>query len=318
MKSLRALLLFLFAISLPAVGWTQGYPARPLHFVIGFTPGALTDGIARVVAQEMEKTLGQPIVLEFRPGANGTIAARHVASSNPDGYTFFFGSTLPMHPIFALHNAVDAEKQLVAISRAATQPFYFMSSAKLPVRTYQELVAYQKRAGRQVTQGSSTALQDLVMEVLRQKSGLDTMSIPFKGSGEVATALLAGDVDVTIGGVLSYLPHVQAGKARLLFVASRQRSALLPDVPSAPEAGLPDVEAGLDYGLWAPVGIPADIRLKIGSAMASAVRKPEITAKIRALNGDPDGSTPEEAARGFSSAVRFWKAAAETAGFRPR
>jgi len=316
--SFRAIFLCLLAILLPAAGSAQSYPTRPIHFVIGFTPGALTDGIARVVAQEMEKALGQPIVLEFRPGANGTIAARSVASSNPDGYTFFFGSTLPMHPIFALHNAVDAEKQLVAVSRAATQPFYFMSSAKLPVRSYQELIAYQRRTGAHVTQGSSTALQDLVMEVLRQKSGLNTTSIPFKGSPEVATALLAGDIDVTVGGVLAYLPHVQMGKARLLFVASRERSRLLPDVPSATEAGLPDLEAGLDYGLWAPVGIPADVRLKIGNAMAAAVRMPGIAAKIRALNADPDGSTPEEAARGFSAAVRFWRDAARAAGFPPR
>ena len=296
----------------------QSFPSKPIRFMIGFTPGALTDGVARVVGIEMEKRLGQPVILEFRPGANGTIAAKYVATSNPDGYTLFFGSTLPMHPIFTLNNSVDAEKELAAVSRTATQPFYFMSNSKLPVNSYQELLAFGKANPGRLTQGSSTALQDLIMGILKDRTGLETRSIPFKGSPQVAAALLAGDVDVTIGGVLAYLPHVQAGKVRLLFVASRERSSGLRDVPSAVEAGIPNFEAGLDYGLWAPVGMPREILLKLGTEAAIATKVPAVLERMQTFSAEPVGSSPDEAARTFASVMKFWKEATRVAGFKPQ
>jgi len=319
MKSnLKIFLVLLISFLIAPACYAQSFPSKPIRLVIGFTPGALTDGIARVLAIEMGQRLGQAVVLEFRPGANGTIAAKYVAAAPPDGHTLYFGSVLPMHSTFSLHNAVDAEKELVAMSRVATQPFYLMSSAKLPVKTFKDLVAYSKANPDGLNQGSSTTLQDLVMDVLHRKTGFKTRSIPFKGSGQVAAALLAGDVDLTAGGVLAYVPHVQSGNVRVLLVAAKQRSSAFPDVPSAVDAGIPDFEVGLDYGFWAPVGIPRENAAKIDAAIAAAMKVPEVLQRIQGFSAEPVDPSPENAASAFLSSVKYWKEAAQAAGFKPR
>ncbi len=276
------------------------------------------DVLARDFGQVLAATIKQPVIFDNRSGAEGVIGGSFVLAAPADGHTLFFGSTLPMHSTFSLNNAVDAEKELVALSRAATQPFYLMTNAKLPVKTYRELVAYSKTKPNGLNQGSSTALQDLVMDVLERKSGLKTTSIPFKGSPQVAVALLAGDIDVTAGGVLAYVPHIQSGNARVLLVAANQRSSAFPDVPSAPEAGIPDFEVGLDYGFWAPHGIPRENAAKIEAAVAAAMKVPEVLERIRSFSAEPVDPSPQNASRAFLASVKFWKDAAQAAGFKPR
>lgn len=309
-----ATLLFLTAGS----SWAQSWPAKPIKVVIGFPPGTIIDATMRLVANEMEKKLGQQIVLEFKPGANGTIGAKSVATAPPDGYTLTYGNSVSIHPMFTRNNAVDALKDLVSISNVMTTPFYFMSSAKLPARSFDELLKHQKTVPDGLSQGNSVEVQDLIFDILKERTGFVSRSIPYKGSSQTVVALLAGEVDVSIGSILAYIPHVQAGTVRPLFILAPNRHSQFPGLPTAAEIGIPNFELALDYGLWAPLGTSNDIVQKLATEAAIAARVPAVAEQIRKLGSEPVGSTPEGQTRSFDAQMKVWADAIRKSGFKPK
>jgi tripartite-type tricarboxylate transporter receptor subunit TctC len=312
--SLVAVLLFTAGASL-----AQSWPAKPVRVVIGFPPGTIIDATMRLVANEMEKKLGQQIVLEFKPGANGTIGARSVVTAAPDGYTLTYGNSVSIHPMFTRNNAVDALKDLVSVSNVMTTPFYFISSAKLPARSFDELLKHQKaNVPDGLSQGNSVEVQDLIFDILKERTGFVSRSIPYKGSSQTVVALLAGEVDVSIGSVLAYIPHIQAGTVRPLFILAPNRHSQFPNLPTSAEIGIPNFELALDYGLWAPLGTPNEIVQRLATEAAAAARVPSVADQIRKLGSEPVGSTPDGQVRSFDTQMKVWAEAIRKSGFKPK
>ena len=296
----------------------QAWPAKPIKVVIGFTPGTIIDATMRLVGAEMEKKLGQQVVLEFKPGANGTIGAKSVVTASPDGYTLSYGNSVSIHPAFTRNNAVDATKDLVSVSNVMTTPFYFIASAKLPAKNFDELVRYAKSQPDGLSQGNSVEVQDLIFDILKDRTGFVSRSIPYKGSSQTVVALLAGEVDVSIGSILAYIPHVQAGTVRPMFILAANRHPQFPNLPTAAEVGIPNFELGLDYGLWAPIGTPNEIVQRLASEAAAASRVPSVAEQIRKLGSEPVGSTPDAQLRTFTAQMKVWTDAIQRSGFKPK
>ena len=310
--------LALVALLGSAVVSAQPYPNKPIYFVIGFPPGTIVDAVARPVSIEMAKLLGQPIVLDFKPGGNGVIGGRFVINSKPDGHTLFYGNGTSFHPLFFRENPIYAGKDFAPVSRFATIPWYFISSAKVPANTFQQLVAYSNANADSIKFGATAQTTDLLMKMLKDRKGLVSRGIPYKSTGQILAALVVGEVQANIGSIQVFLPSVRAGTINALFIAAPQRSAVLPNVPSAGEVGLPNFEVTTNYGLWAPLATPKDIIQKLSAAAASALKVPAIVEMIHSFGAEPVGSSPEDALAGFESETRFWTEAARISNFQPQ
>lgn len=310
---------FLCALALAtAPALAQQYPTKPIRFMIGFPPGTIIDATARAVGNEMSKSLGQPIVLEFRPGANGTIAAQFVVSSAPDGYTLYYGNPTTSNPIFNRNNGVVATREFSPVSGFVKAPsFMFISATSLPnVNTYQDLLAYAAANPDKLTHASQSANVDLIMQILKTKTGLVTRSINYRGSPQVITALLAGESDISVAAAQAWLPHVQSGKIRALFVGSPQRSFMLPNLPTAAEAGIANFESGTSYALWAPLATPKNIVQRLTQAAIAAIKVPAVVEQIHAAGCDPVGSSPEELVRSAEAEIRDYTEAARASNYQ--
>ena len=320
MKRLVGLLFVSLLMTIaPSGAWAQAYPTRPIHFVIGFPPGTVIDVVARLVGNQMSSRLGQPIVLDFKPGASGTIGAKYVVNAAPDGYTLYYGNLITTHPLFNRENAVDASRDFAPVSRFVAVPYFFMVRSTLPVQSFRELVAYSKANAGSLTYGAPSQPTDLLMLMLDKMAGLPSRGIPYKGAPQAAVALRAAEVDLGFGPVQPYLPFIQAGGVRALFVAAAKRSPVLANVPTAAEAGLSNFDIALNFGLWAPLRTPQEITSRLSAEAAAVLRVPSIGDTLRnGSSAEPVGSTPDEQLRAFEAEVRFWTEAARLANFQPQ
>ena len=316
---LRTMLLVTAMASIGSTSYSQTYPSKPIRFVIGFAPGTSLDAVSRLVGIEMEKKLGQPITLEFKPGANGIIGARSVMSAAPDGYTFYYGNATSFHPLFNRDNAVFAGTDFAAVGGVATAPYFFFITARRPMTTFQELAAFAKANPDVLMHGATSQTTDLIMQMLKDRTGFTSRSIPYKSTPQIVNALIVGEVDTAITNIQAFLPHIQTGRVRTLFVASPKRSPLLPNIPTSSEIGIANFEVTANYGLWAPLGTPKDVILKLNSEVAAALKNPTVVERLRSGFGmEPVGSTPEEQMRAFENETRFWSEAARMAKFTPQ
>ena len=297
----------------------QQYPARPIRIVIGYPAGTTFDGAGRPLAVELSRRLGQPFVFDYKPGANTTIGAKSVATAAPDGYTLFFSNAISSHPIFNLNNAVDANRELTPISMVSTLPYYFVSRQTLPVTSLAEMIAYAKANPGKLRHGAAVASWDLMMQVVKDRTGIASESIPYKAAAPLTIALLNAEVDWTVSSVQAFLPHIQAGTLRALFMTGTARSAQLPNVPTSIEVGLAGFHPTANFGMWAPPGTPREIVQRLGSEIAAAARIPEVGEQIRKGSGsEPWGSTSEELGRHFEAEAKFWADAARLANYKPQ
>lgn len=303
---------------LPGLCAAQAFPSRPVTLIHGFPPGTILDAVSRPVSVEMARLLGQPVLLDFKPGGNGIVGGRTVIGARPDGHTLYYGNSTSFHPLFVAENAIFAGRDMAPVSTVATVPYFFFSSAKVPARNFQELVAYSKSGPDRVKHGATSATLDLIMKILQDRNGLISRGIPYKSTGQMVTALITNEVETTIGAVQPFIPHLKSGTIRALFIAARARSAQFPDVPTAAEAGIQDFEVTYSYGLWAPPGTPAEVVQKLAAAAAAAVRVPAVGEQIRAMGADPVGSTPQEALQNFERETKFWTEAARLSNFKPQ
>jgi tripartite-type tricarboxylate transporter receptor subunit TctC len=317
MKRLIAALIVLLAASaasLPA--HAQSFPTKPVHVFIGQPPGTSPDIVVRLVGKEMERLLGQPLVVENRPGANSTIAAKAVVNSPPDGYALFFGST-SISPVFLKNNAVDASKELTPVSRIYESPFTVFVTAKQPFKSWPELVAYAKANPGKANFASLASLSNLLMSVLQRRADIAYTIVPYKGNVDVVKALVSGEADFTVSTPATLVSSVQAGTVRALFTT--KRIAALPEVPTASEAGIPNYEVVANGTLWAPRGTPRDVVQRLSAAVASAVSAPGIAEQGRKSFGfDIVSTTPEEELRKYEAEMAFWREAARQANFEPQ
>lgn len=297
----------------------QTFPTKPIRIVVGFTVGS-TDLSIRVAAPEMTKRLGQPVVVENMPGANGTIAGNAVVKAAADGYTLYYGPASAISPLFNKNGGVDVGKYLAPVSNFASAPYIFYANAKLPAGSIRELVAWSKSNPGKLFLGSGAVNTAILGAVLKARTGLNYENIFYKGSGPIVAALINGEVGLTATiSSGSFASQVRAGAIRPLFVTKKTRSTLFPNLPTAAEFGIPNLFAGTILGLWAPLSTPKDIIQGLSAAAAAAIKTPAISEKLKgeAIAVEPDGSSPEELLDLYNQEITFWSEAARLAKYKP-
>jgi tripartite-type tricarboxylate transporter receptor subunit TctC len=314
---IACLLVTAFALGGPV--FAQPYPAKPVRFVVGFPPGGGTDIMARLLAAKLPEYVGQPVVVENRPGAATNIAMEHVARSAPDGYTILVTTaTMAMNPSFYKKLPFDVLRDFAPVSIFSDSPNVLVVRAALAAKDAGELVALA-RAKPGVLNYSSAGTgttQHMTGELFKLRTGTDIVHVPFKGTGPSLTTLIAGDVDMTFANIPAILPHVRSGRLRALAVAGARRSELMPDVPTMKEAGVDGVEVTIWYGVLVPAATPREIVDTLAGAVTKAARSPDIRQRLLEQGAEPIGNTPEEFARQLREEVARWNKVVATSGIR--
>ncbi|MGH8786913.1 MAG: Bug family tripartite tricarboxylate transporter substrate binding protein [Cupriavidus necator] len=274
----------------------EAWPAKPIKVIVPYTPGGSTDTVSRVVFERVSQRLGQPIIIENKPGANSTLGVGVAARSAPDGYTFV--SVLAAYSAnMSLYSKLSYKPtDLVPVAEMAELPLFLFSSKKLPVKTVAELVDYGKKHPDTLTFGSSGvgSSAHLTGERLAMESKLKLTHVPYNGSAPILPALVSGEVSVAFDPLLVPMPHVKSGKINVLAVASAKRWPGEPNIPTMEEAGFPGFVMSSWTGLMAPAGTPQPIVARMAQEIAAATRSPEVTKKLTDLGFVPVGGTSEE------------------------
>ena len=285
------------ALALAATTALAQYPSRPIRMLIPQPPGGANDTVARVIAPGLGDALSQPIVIENRPGANGNVAMEIAAKAPADGYTLLLAADaqIVINPHFYRELPFDTLKDLAPVASLINTQMVLAVNPSLPVNTLPQFIEYARRATPPLAYGSigNGSQHHLVMEMLKQRAGIDLLHVPFKGGGPATTALLAGEIAAAFGGN-SVTGHVRAGKLRALAVAGKQRSAAFPDVPRLAEF-FPGFEVTPWLALFAPAGVPPTVMSKLREATNRLLAEPAVSERIRRVGGlEPYVSTPEE------------------------
>ncbi|TCT04322.1 Bug family tripartite tricarboxylate transporter substrate binding protein [Aquabacter spiritensis] len=305
----------------PAVA-QEKYPSRPVTLMVGFSPGGGTDIMARILAPKLSEELGQPVVVENRVGASGTIAAAAVARAKPDGYTMLMGhvSSNAMVPA-VMKVPYDPLKDFTPIVIVGTVAQIVTVPVGSPAKTLPDFIAYVKSGQKKVNYASSGTgtQQHLAAELFKQATGIEMLHVPYKGSGQAVNDLIAGVVDVNFDTIPSVLPHIRAGTLRGLAVTTAQRTAILPDLPDLPtvaEAGVPGYNVDTWYMVMGPANLPAPIVARWAAAVNTALQDPAIRKRLTDLSTEIGGGTPDEAAQVLRTDVAKWAQVVKQAGIR--
>ncbi|WP_428142768.1 tripartite tricarboxylate transporter substrate binding protein [Delftia acidovorans] len=291
------------AAAIPATipaAWAQAWPARPVNLIVPFPAGGTTDVLARALGQELSKSLGQPVVVENRPGAGATLGADHVAKAKPDGYTLLMGA---VHHTIATsvyrRLGYDFQKDLAPITVVAVVPNVLVVNPQVPAKTVQELLAQARAQPGKLAYGSNGAGtgQHLIGAQFESMGGVELLHVPYKGSGPLTTDLLGGQIAMSFDTVTPVLPHIKAGKLRALAVTTARRSVALPDVPTLDEAGLKGFDMGTWFGVLAPAATARDVLARLGADMNRIIESPQFRRKMEEIGAEPIGGSPEQMAR---------------------
>ena len=296
----------------------QTYPNKPIRIIVGFGPGGGNDIFARLVGQKLSERLGQPVLVENKPGAGAVIATDYVAKSPPDGYTLLVGATGAMTISPAVYSKLPYAtlRDFVPLSMIASFPLLVTVNASAPVKSIAELVAYAKANPAKANYASSSPAFQLATEQFKQKTGAPLEHIAYKSSGEMLTAVVSGEVLVALADAPPVSGHLKAGRIRALAVTSAQRISEFPDVPTMAEAGVADLEVRLWSGLFAPAATPAGIVKKLEKELMEIVKLPDVNERLKGLAVDPAGSTSEEFARMIAAELPHWAAVAKAANIK--
>jgi tripartite-type tricarboxylate transporter receptor subunit TctC len=295
------------------------YPDKPIRLLLPFPAGGAVDIIARVMTAKMSEDLGRPFIIENKSGAGGVIATDAVAKAAPDGYTLLL--TTPNHTInAALQTALpyDTERDLVPVSVIAEVPEVLVSHPAAPFATFPEFVEYARKNPGKLNYASAGlgTLPHVTMELLLRRIGIHVTHVPYRGAAPAMNDLLAGVVQLKMDTYTTSNPQVMAGKLRMLGIASRHRSKLMPDVPTIAEMGLPGYEGILWNAIMAPAGTPKPIIDKLAAASAKAARAPEIAERLQRDGVDPVGGTPQELAALIARELPQWRDLAKAANIK--
>ena len=298
----------------------QGYPNKPIKWIVPYTPGGITDSVTRIVAQRLQETLGQPIVIENKPGANSIVGADLAAKSPADGYTIL--TVIAAHAanatLYAGKLPFDPVKSFTPVSLAAIAPLIITVNNNFPAKDVKELVAYAKANPNKVSFGSSGvgSATHLTFELFKQTAGIEMVHIPYKGTAPALAAELAGDIQVLGDVPSSLMPHVRAGKIRALGMFSAKRVAGAPEVPTIVEAGGPAIEGSTWVLFLMPAGAPREAVQRIASEVAKILSTPEIRARFEQLGIEAVGNTPEQAGAFLQDEITKWAKVITTAGVK--
>ena len=279
--------------------WAHAWPTKPISLVVPFPPGGTTDVIARALGEKLSQSLGQPVIIESKPGAGATLGADFVAKSKPDGHTLLMG---------AVHHTIatsvykklpyDFQKDFAPVSIVALVPNVMVVNASVPAKNVAEFIALAKADGKLAygSNGNGTA-QHLIGTQFEQITGAHILHVPYKGSGPLVTDLIGGQVALSFDTVTPVLQHIRAGKLRALAVTTARRSSALPEVPTLEEAGLKGFDIGTWFGVLAPAATPKDVVARLNTEIVKALQSPELRKRMDEIGAEPVGNSSEQMAR---------------------
>jgi tripartite-type tricarboxylate transporter receptor subunit TctC len=307
-------------IAAPALAQAQAWPSKPMRWVVPYTPGGITDNVTRMVTQKMQEALGQPIVIENKPGANSIIGADFVAKAAPDGYTV--GTVIAAHAanatLYAGKLPFDAVKSFAPVSLAVIAPLIMTANNNFPAKNVKDLVDYAKKNPGKVAFGSSGigAAAHLTTELFKQTTGVDMVHIPYKGTAPALQGVMAGDIQILVDVPSTLMPHVRGGKIKALGMFSAQRVPGAQEVPTMAEAGGPPIESSTWLMFLAPAGTPREIVQRLSREADKAINAAEMRARFDQLGIIPGGGTPEQAAKFLGDEIARWAKVITTAGVK--
>ncbi len=314
-----ALTLALTAVAALPQGHADDFPSRPIRLMIGFPPGSAADITARLVGNAMSETLGQQLVIEARPGAGSSLAAEFVARSPADGYTLYIGTSSNVTNAVTNSNLhFDFGKDFAAITPLTGLPLILAVHPSLGVSSFKELIALAKAKPGELTYASvgPGTVPHLACELIRVRMHLKLVHVPYQGSPPAVTDLLAGRVSFMLGVASTIMPHVEADRLKALASGSAKRPQIAPNIPTIAEAGLPDFDASVWFGLVAPAGTPRPVIDKLAAAANRALKSDDVATKLRKQGFEPLGGPPDEFAKFIARETDKWAAAAEAAGMK--
>jgi tripartite-type tricarboxylate transporter receptor subunit TctC len=288
-------------LALASAALAQGaanYPTRQVRIVVPFAPGGTSDVLARAIGQKLSEAWKQPVVVDNKPGAGGNIGADLVAKAEPDGHTLLLLDlgTLTISPSIFPKMAYDPLKDLAPVTTVAVSPHALVVHPSVPASSVKELIAWAKANPGKLnfaSAGNGTAVH-LAGEQFKTMTGIEMVHVPYKGGAQALTAMVGGEVNMTLNGLLATLPHIKSGKLKALAIAGKTRSQALPDLPTVEEAGVKGFQSGSWQGLLATGGTPKDVVAKINAAVVQVLRTPEIKERMAGQGADVVGDSPEQ------------------------
>ena len=317
---MRKLLLVLGCLlALPQVqAQPQSYPTKPIRLVVPFAPGGSADAMARLLADQLRAQLGQPVIVDNKPGAGGNIGGDMVARAPADGYTVLIAASGPIviNPSLYSKMSYDPVKDLRPVTQLVQEPNLMVINPKIPAKTVAEFIAYAKSRPKEISFGSpgNGTPAHLAGEWFNQLTGTTMVHVPYRGTALALNDLLAGQIAVMIDNIPALLPHVQSGKLRALAVSTDKRAAAVPDVPTFAEAGVKGLVFGAWKGLMVPAATPQDIVERLHTASVKALANPEFRKRLSELGAEPVGSTPAQFAAVIKAETASWAALVKSTG----
>jgi tripartite-type tricarboxylate transporter receptor subunit TctC len=302
---------------LPGLAQASDYPVRPVTIVVGYSPGGANDVLARIVAEKLSLSLGQSVVVENRPGVASIVGAAFVAKAKPDGYTLLMGASGPIVFNHALYAKLPyASQDFAPISLVGTFPLVLLTQAANPAKSIQELVNFAKQNPDKANYAASSASFQLITELFNGKTGARFAHIPYKGSNDSISAVMAGDVTMSLVDTGPATTALQGGKVKALAVTSAERLREMPGVPTMTELGV-DIRVAFWSGLLAPAGTPAPIIKRLQEEIARVIELPDVRKRITGLSITPATSSPEEFAKLIATEIPLWRQVAQDNNIKP-
>jgi tripartite-type tricarboxylate transporter receptor subunit TctC len=307
------------AFMLTGAASAQTYPTRNVTLVLPFAAGSGTDTTTRLIAAEVSKGLGQGMVVDNKPGANGMLAATHVARSAPDGYTLFVttNTTHSANPSLMKQLTYDPVKDFTPIARTGNLPFMLVINPDIPAKSVQELTAYGKANPGKLTYASGSSAAIVMGATYARRASLDLLHVPYKSSPPALTDVIGGRVSMMFIDIPTGLPLVNAGKLRGLAVTTKERSALLPDMPSMQEAGVPDFDITSWQAWFGPANMPKDVVTKLNAEVRKVIENPDIRKQLGERGMDAFSGTPEQLSKFVDEQLVLWTRLIKDAGIEP-
>ena len=323
MKVKRCLIVAGLAVAAALLGQTaaaQEYPSKPIKFITPIAPGGLTDTLTRALGQRLSERVGQPVVVENRPGAGGLIGMDAAAKSAPDGYSIVmvYQGLASVNPILFKVPPYETLRDFVPIAQVATFPMVLVVNASAPIGSMKELIEQARAKPGSMNYGSAgnATTSHLVMELFKRKAGVDMLHIPYKGEAPALTELLGGRVAVTFNSLPSVLGHIRSGRVRALAIATKERSRLVPDVPTITELGVADLEVPGWYGILAPAGTPRPIVERLSREFNAVVNEPDTRARLAAQGIDLGGTSSDAFGKWIREETERWRKVITDAGIK--
>jgi len=309
------------ALPVAAAGAAEPFPTRPIRLIVPFPAGGGTDIVGRVLGQKLHESLGQPVVIDNRSGAGGTLGTALAAKSSPDGYALLLVPTSHViNPSIYAKLPYDTERDFSPITMVASAAILMAVNPRVPAETMRGFIEAAKASpqaiGNYGSAGAGTVFH-LTGELFKQLTGLALQHVPYRGGGPTVTALIGGEIPLAFETMLALQPHVRAGTLRALAITSPQRSAIMPEIPTTAEAGFPSMVADNSYALFAPGGTPAPILAQLHDATVAALRLPDVRDRLREQGAEVVGNSPTELAAYVAAEIPKWAALARQAGVKP-